>query len=346
MLDDRAAHRVGAATIGLLAVAAAAVVLAGRVELRPGIEVEVYFEHLGGLRAGADVQTGGAVIGRIKDVRLVPARAASAPDHPLAGEGGVAVVVRVSRRRAARVPVNGEFFVSQKGIIGEAFLEVGPPPPEVDLGRAIQRGDRVRGIDPPRMDRVLMRSFENLTVSRLFLETIRPEARELFAAARELAATLRAIEPEPGAFADLGQDLDELVAEARAVSALLEAGEIDPERLGALARRGADFFGRARAEVARLRARSDRLASEVERIRDSLPADLAPRLALALARARVSLARLEATAAAAEDLMDRVSRGHGTVGALLHDPEFIDDAKQLGKILKRQPWRIIGRPPE
>jgi hypothetical protein len=34
--------------------------------------------------------------------------------------------------------------------------------------------------------------------------------------------------------------------------------------------------------------------------------------------------------------------GRGTVGALLHDPEFIDDAKQLGKTLKRQPWRIFG----
>jgi hypothetical protein len=30
----------------------------------------------------------------------------------------------------------------------------------------------------------------------------------------------------------------------------------------------------------------------------------------------------------------------------MKDPEFPEDAKELGKILKRQPWKIIGRPPK
>jgi hypothetical protein len=30
----------------------------------------------------------------------------------------------------------------------------------------------------------------------------------------------------------------------------------------------------------------------------------------------------------------------------MNDPEFPEDAKELGKILKRQPWKVINRPPK
>ena len=29
---------------------------------------------------------------------------------------------------------------------------------------------------------------------------------------------------------------------------------------------------------------------------------------------------------------------------LANDPEFPEDAKDLGKILKREPWRVVGHP--
>jgi hypothetical protein len=40
----------------------------------------------------------------------------------------------------------------------------------------------------------------------------------------------------------------------------------------------------------------------------------------------------------------RIARGEGSLGKLMKDPEFPEDAKALGKIMKRQPWRIIQRP--
>ena len=36
--------------------------------------------------------------------------------------------------------------------------------------------------------------------------------------------------------------------------------------------------------------------------------------------------------------------GEGSLGRLMADPEFADDAKDLGKIMKRHPWRILERP--
>ena len=34
----------------------------------------------------------------------------------------------------------------------------------------------------------------------------------------------------------------------------------------------------------------------------------------------------------------------GTVGALMNDKEFADDAKKLGRYIKRHPWEFLTRP--
>ena len=38
------------------------------------------------------------------------------------------------------------------------------------------------------------------------------------------------------------------------------------------------------------------------------------------------------------------SNPKGSLMKLMHDPEFPEDAKELGKIMKRQPWKIINHP--
>ncbi|HRC58655.1 MAG TPA: hypothetical protein PKU97_22185, partial [Kofleriaceae bacterium] len=65
-----------------------------------------------------------------------------------------------------------------------------------------------------------------------------------------------------------------------------------------------------------------------------------------LAQGRAVVAKLAVVAASAQLVWQRWQRREGSLGRLLADPEFPEDAKELGKILKRQPWRIFGRPPE
>ena len=43
-------------------------------------------------------------------------------------------------------------------------------------------------------------------------------------------------------------------------------------------------------------------------------------------------------------LNQALARGDGSIMKLMHDPEFPEEAKELGKIMKRQPWKIIDRP--
>ena len=79
-------------------------------------------------------------------------------------------------------------------------------------------------------------------------------------------------------------------------------------------------------------------------MQNKLPEDLGAKYRLAILNARSSLKTLEGTVANLEDLAQRVAAGHGTVGALMNDPEFSDDAKKLGRYLKRHPWKLITRP--
>ena len=59
---------------------------------------------------------------------------------------------------------------------------------------------------------------------------------------------------------------------------------------------------------------------------------------------RGALAQVEPLLARLDELGARIASGEGSLGRLMADPEFADDAKDLGKIMKRHPWRILERP--
>jgi phospholipid/cholesterol/gamma-HCH transport system substrate-binding protein len=341
VFDDRVARRVGAVVMALVAVAAACVLLVDCSRLRPGIEVTVYYAHIGQLTEGADVQIAGRVVGVVTAVQLVTSRAAEPAGH-LLHPGGVAVRVRLQKRYAGWASRDSDFFITAKGVIGEAYIEIGPP--RGAERRALEDGDQVRGADPARMGQVLVKSFANMTAFRRLLDEIAPSARELRDAIRRLSATLREIEPEPGAYARLGASLAEVDRALGELTGGWRAAGIGPADLRRLADSAGATADQVRRELGTTAAALDRLSADLARVRGSIPPGLGDRLASAIDGARASLAKVDRIVATGQELAARVRRGHGTVGALMNDPEFIDDAKQLGRILKREPWRVLGHP--
>ena len=324
--------------------AATAVLTVDCQKLRPGIDVVVYFAHIGALEEGADVQLAGREIGSVEAVQLLPARAVRDVKHPLHPAGGVGVRLRIQERYAGWAAVNGEYFIAVKGVLGDSYIEIGPPPGGAARGRGLGDGDRMRGVDPPRMDLVLVKSFQNMTEFRRLLDEVAPSARALGAALAELGRTLEDLEPSPGAYAALGGSLEELGAEWSSLREGLSAHGMSGGDAVRVVRAAGGLAGRIRAELGTTGAALDRLLADIERIQGRIPDDLVERLRASVASARASLARLERAVAVTEELIARVRGGQGTVGALLNDPEFIDDAKQLGRILKREPWRVLGHP--
>lgn len=347
--DPKLGLRVGAVTLLVLALGVVYVlVLRDRLFLGPSVRVDVYFAHVGSLHEGTPVMVAGRQVGKIAAIRLVP-RDSVPPDHPLAATGGAVAILRIDEGARGRVPVNGEFFVSSKGLLSERYLEVGAPAGGAAPERPVADGDAVRGNDPPSMDRVLVNMWENLEIARAFLDDVRPQLDALVEAAERLAHTLGVIEPAPGAYAALAERAEQLAAEARTTYLTLRAGGLDLARAEELVARTRQTLADARIVAGLLRGRLAALGEDLDRVRGRVEAaapGLRLKLRAAVASAETAMARVERLTAKVEDVLGILERGEGTIGRLANDPEFPEDAKALGKILKRTPWRVVGHPQE
>lgn len=342
--DERLTGRVGAATLLLLAATVALLVGMQRCSVYPGVVATVYFEHVGPLREGADVQVAGGVIGRVLSISLVPAPQASAPEHPLEGSDGVAVRIRVQERFAERAPVNGTYFISAKGIVGERYVEIGPPPDNGPRGRPLRSGDQLRGVDAPHLDRALWQSYLSLVVTQRFLGEIRPETRMLVRAVDELTATLDAMDAGPSTRA-LMASLDELDAQSRVTLDAWHSTGLTWSELVALGERTQLTLARTRGLIDELSGQTQGVRATLARIGAQVPDDLLDRLGATLDTVQRAIERTERTVAILAELMAMVERGQGTAGALLRDPVLFDEVKELGRMLKNRPWRVVAPPP-
>jgi ABC-type transporter Mla subunit MlaD len=266
----------------------------------------------------------------------------------LAGQVGVAVTVAVDDGSAWKVPASAEIFVASRGPLADKYLEVAPPVGEP--GPAVHDGQELRGIDPPSLDNVLQHTWTNITTFKLFVETVRPELAALQAQLAALRGQLDGVAAEAGASGGGGS----LVAEARALAAT--ARQTYETSLGGepgLARFRA-MVADARAATAEIRAALDALGPEaavvtanLARVRGHLAgSDPIARAEQVIATIRGVLDKLEPLLAKVDELGERIANGEGSIGRLMQDPEFPEDAKDLGKIMKRQPWKIIARPPD
>jgi phospholipid/cholesterol/gamma-HCH transport system substrate-binding protein len=342
--DERLTRRVG--TVALLALLGLIVLLVGmeRWSLRGSLLATVYFEHVGPLREGAEVQVAGRIIGKVMSISLVPARRTPAPDHPLAGRDGVAVHIRLQERFAHMAPLNGTYFISAKGVLGERFVEIGAPLDNGPRERPLRAGDEVRGVDAPHLDRTLWRSYLSLLIAQSFLSEIAPEVTKLMRVIDELTITLEQLDAGPRVRA-LATSLGELREQARAALVPWQGEKLTWSDLVAVTERARLTLARTQVLVAEIRARATTATDTLARIQRQIPPDLGDRVAATLATLERALERTQRTMATLGELMAMIERGQGTVGALLRDPELFDDAKALGRMLKNNPWRVVAPPP-
>ena len=343
MIDRTLARRVGAAALLVLAAAIAFVVfLLDRVEWGHHVRITVYFHHTGGLHEGAPFVVGGAAIGRIESIALSPRGAPG----PLGGDEGVAATVAIDASAAAEISRGGEIFVASRGPLSDRYLELASAPAP---GTRFHDGDAVLGVDPPSMDRVLQRTWDNLTTAARFFAEVRPELELLRARIATLADTLATLLPDVPGVAMIVIDVGRLRDEARRTWDVGLGGRAGVDRLAALIAHAQASAGLLRAQLATIGARAEALQVALAAAKGRLGpgADrVADQLAVAIDRAQAALAKIDPLLAQVAAVSDRFARGEGSIGKLMHDPEFPEDAKELGKILKRQPWKVIARPHE
>jgi len=341
--DTRLARRVGALTLLAMAVVAAGFVfLLDRVAIGSPVRFRVMFRHSAGLHDHAPLVVAGQPIGRVAAVSPMPHGAPG----PLGGDVGVAATVEVARDDAWKVPAGATIFVASRGPLSDRYLEVAPPAGEP--GPAIQDGAELRGVDPPTLDNVLQHTWTNLTNFQLFVDTLRPELAALRTQITQLRGHLDELAGDTR-----GAGIDALADATRGlVTAATRTYDTSLGGAPGIARLAATVQD-ARQMIADLRGALDLLGPEaaaafshLARIRGHLAADdPVARVEQTLATARAALDKIDPLLATARDLADRLARGEGSIGRLLSDPEFPEDTKELGKIIKRHPWKILERPP-
>ena len=342
-LDPRLARRVGVLTLAVLALTSAGFVfLSGRLALGTPLRFRVVFRHVAGLTERAPLVVGGTQVGRVAAISPLPHGAPGS----LADGAGVVVTIEIRPEDAAKVPGDAAIFVALRGALSDRYLEVAPPAGAP--GPPIHDGAELRGVDPPTLDNVLQHTWANLTTFRQFLDTVRPELTALGAALDQLGSEWRALAGDP-------RTIGVVVALAAATGELITAaqntwnGALGGGPGVAHARATVD---QARRTIAQLRVALDALGpalattmAHTARIRDQLaaqaPLSRAEHIITAL---RLAIDQADAVLAMATELASRFADGEGSIGRLMADPEFPEDTKDLGKYLKRHPWKFLERP--
>jgi ABC-type transporter Mla subunit MlaD len=331
--DERLTRSVGACVLVLLAAAITFVVFVyDELELRDRVRIDVTFEQAGGLREGAPFVVAGRAVGEVESIGLVP-------------QGGVVVTVAILKDEAARITRGGDVFVTSRGALGARYLEIGPAP--ADGPSLAENSSPLRGREPPSIDRVMQRTWDNLNVAKDFAAAVRPEMDALRARLAELGTTLEQLSPNLVGVAGLGVEVSGLMAEARTLRDVTLGGDAGRAQMTDVIAQARATFARARGLLDELRPRLRALQASTGALRARLgergPAAIAA-VELAIDRIRAAIDKVDPLLAKVQDLNARIARGEGSLGKLANDPEFPEDAKALGKIMKRQPWRVIQRP--
>jgi len=343
--DEALARRVGAISLALIAIAIVFFVFVyDRIEWGRHVRIRVYFHHVSSLREGAPFVVAGRGVGKVETIAPLPRGAKG----PLGGEDGVVVTVAIDAGAARELDRAGDVFIASRGTLSERYLELGPPP-EASAGTMLHEGDELVGRDPPSLDRVLQRTWDNLIMFGAFNDQIRPELDALRAQIDELRGHFAASGDIPNR-----DQLGPLIDDAATISAELRqlrehglGGEAGTAQLAAV-------VAHARAVVAASRISLDKLDTSATQLRDAFAGARArlgtkgeqaiDAVELAIDRVRADIAKVDPLLAQIDAFNAQLARGEGSLMKLMHDPEFPEEAKELGKIMKRQPWKIIDRP--
>jgi phospholipid/cholesterol/gamma-HCH transport system substrate-binding protein len=332
------ARRVAGAAlvVGLGAAIVWVVLLSGRA-FGPGITVHVTMASTGALHVGDKVRLAGRDVGEVRGAVRVHDGAGAG-----AASGHVELTVFIARGWAHELRRNSEIFATPS-VLGEAYLEVGPPPHHALPDVAASDGELLRGVDPPEIDKFLVRSEESLRRGLALLRENRPALDELLGAGDELLATLSGLPADRGQLRRIADQAGAAFAAGGAlVSSLEEAHAV--ARVRAAARDLSAVADRAGPELTRLGDRLDRALARIDATAALFDDANRARIAGAVAAARRAVAAGARIAADVRALVAGIKRGDGTIGGIMADKELFDDLHETHRILKSQPWTFILKP--
>ena len=333
--------------VGLLILASTAILIGfvfvlGNYSLRSGFTLEVDFDYVGSLQAGAPIKLSGIKVGKVKAVELHGGQ----QDPAIGQRVQVRVTAWVEDRAGDAIRSDAEFFINTAGVLGEQYLEIVPGKdwthPPIQPGAIVHDAHRVH--DPPRTDLVVARLYEVLDGVSGVLRDDRDEIKHLLSNGASAVAEVNQLLVDNRA--RIGELIGDTTALARRATATLDkvnAGLGDGKPVASLLASADGALVAARGSLQTLTPPAASLLTDATRVTGLITE---PRLA-GVDRALDGMAGAAGGASAligtASAIATDLRAGKGTVGNLLSRDELYTDLRELIRDLKRNPWKVFWK---
>jgi hypothetical protein len=346
LIDERRlARRVGAGILIFALVAAVALMLLAGVTLAPGFVLHVDFERIANLKPGAKVMMCGREVGEIVAIRFAPKGSFLQPKKPSADEPEeprLTLDLWMRYRYQKNIHRNSELFVNSAGLLGDQYLEVGAPPGEP--GPVVKWGEHVRGIDPPRIDRLLQSTHRTLQVTTAYLRELKPFTDEIAAAIKHLGEIQKEAGLDEARLEETRTRIVATIEEGQQAWAAIQQGTHRGADLKALREELGQLGDRLGDDFRLLGKKLDVVMARLESAQDVWSPERRARITRAFATLRRVVELAEKIARDGRAIVAMVERGEGNIGAFRQDLELWDDFHYVHKMLKDRPWSVIVKP--
>lgn len=340
--------KVGALVLFALALLAGFVLVLGDFSFSEGRHIHVRFEHAAGLKPGADVAIAGITVGRVSSINFDETDKQTGSTGP---DVGVEATLRLNAEQADRVRKGSEFYIAKQGVLGESYVEIVTPTLDTP---PLEAGARVSGSAPPRINTLMSKAGQLLDSLVSVLENPSAEDRALITRVSELVRRLNTL------LGKHGDDLSATIDNVRSTS------DKSDELLSSLNKAAGDgtqlaqLIDNATATSSQVRTLSRDVRRDYDSIVDpvrktvenavtisNIARDLSKSgredIRASLNSFRTSSENVESLTENADTLVQKLKQGEGTVGQLLQDREMYDDLREILRILKREPWRMMWK---
>jgi len=331
--------KVGLLILTAVVLLAGFILVMGGINFQPTFEILVGFDNPGGLQSGAPVKIAGVKVGKVKQMEF-----SGGKKNPKTNERSPLVQARISieKRFQASIHDNATFYITTQGVLGEQFLAIEPGSTDRPT---IKEGTVMRGLDPPRLDRLIAESYDLLHTTVAALREHRPQLREAFdGLSKTLKGTGTFFHNNQKRLDRIAENVEKMTQEG--VDTVRSAREkfIDSPIIDRVMLNIEHLSSAGARDVPVLLADSRATLSGAKKVILTLASDKElARLKSIVGDVKATTLLAKQATADARVIAAHIRKGKGSVGALVMDEQLFDDLQELARDLKHNPWKFFWK---
>ena len=314
------------------------ILIMGGISFEPTYDIVVGFDNPGGLQSGAPVKIAGVKVGKVNKMRF------NVDGEKIDAETTALVYAHISieKKYAKSVHDNATFYITTQGVLGEQFLAIDPGSKDRPT---LPDGAVVRGLDPPRLDRLIAESYDLLHTTVNAIREHRPQISSLF---DDLGKTLHGT----GTYFDRNQDkLDDITTNIvkmtdEGVLTIQKTREkyVENPHIDRIILSLDQLAAASARDVPVLLEKGSRTLDGTEKIVNAFGDDAQlNKIKGILDDVHDTTKLAKQTLGDAKVITSHIRRGRGSVGALVMDEQLFDDLQELARDLKHNPWKFFWK---